>query len=145
MKLCCFMGSTTASKNFISHLLRDPPANPLHEKGAQQWIHWEIYAEIGYWLVVWGGKKVQYIFSVLSGINSIPRADKAFERNLKAKMKHFCNILLLYVKHSHVSWMWIWALWSLGFVWTAMSALCDKAHTYRKQYSQYAILMHVCV
>lgn len=52
-----------------------------------------------------GGKKVQYIFSVLSGINSmsIPRADKAFERNLKAKMKHFCNILLLYVKHSHVS------------------------------------------
>lgn len=48
MILYCFIGSATASINIIPHLLRDPPANPLHEKGAQQWIHWEIYAENDY-------------------------------------------------------------------------------------------------
>lgn len=48
MILYCFLRSTTASK--ISSLTcgGTHQQNPHHEKGAQQWIHWVIYAENDY-------------------------------------------------------------------------------------------------
>lgn len=104
------------------------------------------------WLLAgsFGGKEGSvHFFYVLSGINSmlILRAGRAFERNLKAKKKkkkHFA-IFCCCMSNTHVSWMWTW---SLGFVWTAMSALCDKApikSSYVQETIQSICNLYACV
>lgn len=48
-----------------------------------------------------------------------------------------CNILLLYVEHSHVSWMWIWAFWALDLFELRCQLFVTKLLHQKKQKNSY--------
>lgn len=55
--------------------------------------------------ISWDKEGLSLELWVLSGTNYtlILRAGRAFQTNPQAKVKNYCNILLLYVKLSHIS------------------------------------------
>lgn len=76
-----------------------------------------------------------------------PESCRCVSKKPSGKSETLCNILLLYVKHSHVRWMWIWAFWALGVFELRRQLFWDKASSNKKliQNNQYAISMHVCL